>query len=105
VSKAASKGNISLVKLEFADATSVLKAHKVDVKPDELMKIINGMTPEKSLEVRKSSGSPNLLEQEEMIKSLSQGISNYCAGIQKRTKMVEGSFDNLERTVKNYLES
>jgi len=105
VNKAASKGNISLVKLEFADATSVLKAYKVEIKPDELMKIINEMTPEKSLETRKSSGSPNLLEQEEMIKSLSQGISNYSAGIQKRTKMVEGSFDNLERTVNNYLHS
>jgi argininosuccinate lyase len=105
VNKAASKGNISLVKLEFADATSVLKAHKVEIKPDELMKIINEMTPEKSLETRKSSGSPNLLEQEEMIKSLSQGISNYSAGIQKRTKMVEGSFDNLGRTVDNYLHS
>jgi argininosuccinate lyase len=105
VSKAASKGNISLVKLEIADAASVLEAHKVDVKADELMKIINAMTPEKSLEARKSSGSPNLLEQEEMIKSMSQGIANYCAGIQKRTKMVKGLFDNLEKTVKNYLES
>jgi hypothetical protein len=63
------------------------------------------MTPEKSLAARKSSGSPNLLEQEEMIKSLSQGISNYSVGIQKRTKTVEGSFDNLERTVNNYLHS
>ncbi|HKH89221.1 MAG TPA: argininosuccinate lyase, partial [Nitrososphaera sp.] len=105
VSKAASKGNISLVKLEFADASSVLNAHKVDVKPDELMKIINEMTPEKSLEARKSPGSPSLLEQEEMIKSLSQGISNYSTGIQKRAKLVEGSFGNLERTVKNYLQS
>ena len=61
------------------------------------------MTPEKSIEARKSSGSPNLLEQEEMIKSLSQGIANYSTGIQKRTRMVEGSFDTLERTVKNYL--
>jgi argininosuccinate lyase len=105
VNKASSKGNIPLVKLAVADATSVLKAHKVDIKPDELMKIINEMTPEKSLEARKSLGSPNLLEQEEMIESLSQGISNYCTGIQKRTKMVKGSFDNLERTVNNYLRS
>jgi argininosuccinate lyase len=106
VGKAASKGNISLAKLEFADANSVLKALKVeDIKPDELMKIINGMTPEKSLEARKSTGSPNLLEQEEMIKSMSQGIANYCTGIQKRTKMVKGLFDNLEKTVKDYLES
>jgi hypothetical protein len=40
-----------------------------------------------------------------MIKSLSQGISNYSTGIQKRAKLVEGSFGNLERTVKNYLQS
>jgi argininosuccinate lyase len=105
VGKAASKGNIPLAKLEFADAASVLKAHKVDIKADQLMKIIKEMTPEKSLEARKSSGSPNLLEQEEMIKSLSQGIANYSVGIQKRTKMVRGSFDNLDRTVKNYLQS
>jgi argininosuccinate lyase len=104
VSKAASKGNIPLAKLEFADIASVLKAHTVDIKANQLMKIINEMTPEKSLEARKSSGSPNLLEQEEMIKSLSQGIANYCVGIQKRSNMVTGSFDNLERTVRNYLQ-
>jgi argininosuccinate lyase len=104
VSIAAGKSNISLSSLEFVDVSLVLKAHKVNVKPDEIMKIINEMTPEKSVEARKSSGSPNLLEQEEMIKSLSQGISNYSTGIQKRTKMVKGSFDNLERTVKNYLQ-
>ena len=103
VSKAADKGNISLAKLEFAEASSVLESYKVNVKPEELIKIVNEMTPEKSLEVRKSSGSPNLLEQEEMIKSLSQGIANYSVGIKKRTKMVEGSFVNLEKTVKTYL--
>jgi argininosuccinate lyase len=105
VGKAASKGNLPLAKLEFADATSVLKSYKVNIKPDELMKIIYGMTPVKSLEGRKSSGSPNLLEQEEMIKSISEGVHNYCSGIQKRTKMVERLFDNLEKTVKNYVES
>ncbi len=103
VSKAAGNGNISLAKLEFAEVSSVLESHTIDVKPEELMKIIHEMTPEKSLEARKSSGSPNLLEQEAMIKSLSEGIANYSVGIQKRTKMVEGSFANLERTIKSYL--
>jgi argininosuccinate lyase len=105
VGKAASKGNLPLAKLEFADATSVLKTYKVNIKPDELMTIIYGMTPVKSLEARKSSGSPNLLEQEEMIKSISEGVLNYCSGIQKRTKMVESLFENLEKIVKNYIES
>jgi argininosuccinate lyase len=106
VGRAASKGNISLGKLEFADIISVLKANKVEnIQPDELMKLINEMTPEKSLESRKSSGSPNPIEQEEMIKSLSQGIANYCTGIEKRTRIVQAVFDNLDKTVKNYLQS
>ncbi|HJS69052.1 MAG TPA: argininosuccinate lyase [Nitrososphaera sp.] len=103
VEKAAGKDNTPLAKLQASDVASVLKAQKVNVKPDELMKIIKEMTPEKSLEARKSVGSPNPQEQEEMIKSLSQGISNYKIGIQRRTKMVQGSFDNLDRTVKKYL--
>jgi len=68
------------------------------------MKIINEMTPERSLEARISSGSPNVFEQEELIRSLSQGMSNYSIGVQKRTKLIEGSFTNLEKTIKNYLE-
>ncbi|MDQ3902074.1 MAG: hypothetical protein M3247_00265, partial [Thermoproteota archaeon] len=82
------------------------KSQKVDeIEPAELLKIINEMTPEKSLEGRKSSGSPNPLEQEEMIQSLSKGISNYCIGIEKRTRMVHATFDNLDKAVKNHLGS
>jgi argininosuccinate lyase len=103
VERAAGKDNSPLAKLKASDVSSVLKAQKVNVKPDELMKIIEEMTPEKSLEARKSVGSPNPQEQEEMIKSLSQGISNYKIGIHRRTKMVQGSFDSLDRTVKKYL--
>lgn len=105
VDRAASKGNILLAKLQLSDIAPVLKAQKASVKPGELAKIIKEMTPEKSLQARKSTGSPNLQEQEEMIKSLSQGISNYKIGIQKRTKMVQGSFDNLDNTVRKYLQS
>jgi argininosuccinate lyase len=103
VSKASAKGNISLAKLEFAEVSSVLETYEINVRPEDVMKMIHEMTPEKSLEDRKSSGSPNLGEQENMIKSLSEGIANYSVGIQKRTKMVEGSFGALERTIKNYL--
>jgi argininosuccinate lyase len=105
VDRAAGKGNLPLAKLQASDVAPVLKAQQVDVKPDELIKIIKEMTPEKSLQARKSTGSPNLQEQEEMIKSLSQGVSNYKIGIQRRTKMVRGSFDNLDRTGKKYVQS
>ncbi|MEM3094174.1 MAG: argininosuccinate lyase [Nitrososphaera sp.] len=106
VNRAASMDNLPLAKLQLSDVTSVLKTQKagVSIKPDEMMKIIKEMTPEKSLQVRKSTGSPNLQEQQEMIESLSQGVSNYKVGIQKRTKMVQGSFDNLNRIVRKYLQ-
>jgi hypothetical protein len=38
-----------------------------------------------------------------MTQWLSHGISNYKLGIGKRKKMVEGAFENLEKTVNNYL--
>jgi argininosuccinate lyase len=105
VDKAASMGNVPLGKLEVSDIAPILKAIKSDVKAEDLAKIIKEMTPEKSLQLRKSSGSPNPEEQEEMIQSLSQGVSNYRVGIGKRTKMVKGSFDNLAKTVGKYLQS
>jgi argininosuccinate lyase len=105
VDKAARNSNAPLAKLELADVESVLNAHKSDVKADELLKIIKGMTPEKSLQARKSAGSPSPQEQEEMIKSLSQGVENYRVGIQKRTNLVLSSFDNLAKTVEKYLQS
>lgn len=102
VDRAAGKDNLPLARLQVSDIASVLKAQKLDINAEELMKIIKEMTPEKSLQARKSAGSPNLVEQEEMIKSLSQGISNYKIGIQRRTKMVQGSFDTLAKIVKKY---
>ncbi|MEW6605444.1 MAG: hypothetical protein AB1351_12260, partial [Thermoproteota archaeon] len=99
------KNNIPLVKLRALEVAAVLKEQKISVKPGELLRIIKEMTPEKSLLVRKSAGAPNPQEQEEMIKSLSQGVSNYNIGIAKRSKMVKGAFDNLERTVRKYMQS
>lgn len=105
VDRAANRDNIPLAKLQAADVAAVLKSQKASVKPDELLRIIKEMTPEKSLQARKSTGSPNLQEQEEMIKSLSQGVSNYNVGISKRSKMVKGAFDNLEKIVRKYMQS
>ena len=103
VDKAASNDNLPLAKLQLSQITTVLKTHKTDIKPDEMLKIIKDMTPEKSLESRKSVGSPNPQEQAEMIKSLSEGVSNYNVGIQRRTNMVKGAINNLEKTVRKYL--
>lgn len=105
VDKAAKMNNMPLAKLQLSDVGPVLKAQKSSVEAQELVKIIKEMTPEKSLETRKSTGSPNLQEQEEMIKSVSQGVSNYKIGIEKRTRLVQGSFDRLGEIVKKCLQT
>ncbi len=103
VNKAVNMGNIPLAKLELLDISSALKSQDLNVPTDQIAAIIKEMTPERSLKARRSSGSPNPAEQEEMMQSLSHGLLNYKIGIEERKKMVEGSFNNLSKTVEEYL--
>jgi argininosuccinate lyase len=103
VSVAVSKGNIPLADLKARDIAGAIKDLKLD--PMDVEKVIKEMTPEKSLQIRRSVGSPNLSEQEEMIKIMSQVTQNYKIGIQKRIKMVQGSFDRLANSVDRFTKS
>ncbi len=93
---------ISLNELAVEEIGKVLGASKFSIDAKTLASIIRGMTPEKSIQSRRSKGSPNQAEQEEMIKSLSQNVRNYKQGIQKRIKMVEGAYKNLRSEVSRY---
>ncbi|MGI0037697.1 MAG: argininosuccinate lyase, partial [Nitrososphaera sp.] len=104
VDKAAARG-VSLAELDSKEIRSILRPLNSGLDSALVASTIKDMTPEKSVESRKSTGSPNKKEQEEMIKSLSQNIRNYKQGIQKRIKMVEGAFQNLSLEVKRYQES
>jgi argininosuccinate lyase len=103
VDTAANKGNMPLSKLDRADVASVLKAFKLDVKARELVSMLKKMTPYASLQARKSAGSANPQEQEEMMKIISQSAANYKVEIQKRTEQVQSSFKDLEKSVQGYL--
>jgi argininosuccinate lyase len=103
VSIAVSKGNIPLHDLDAFDIARATKGLNLDAKDVE--KMIKEMAPEKSLQLRRSVGSPRLSEQEEMIKMMSQVAQNYKVGIQKRIKMVQGSFDSLAKAVDRYTKS
>lgn len=105
VERAVEMNNTPLANLELSDIASAVKRFNLPVTTDQLAEIIREMTPEKSLQARKTSGSPNPQEQNEMVQALSQGISNYRVGITKRTKMVEASFNGLEQSVHKYLET
>jgi argininosuccinate lyase len=103
VSVAVLKGDIPLSDLKSRDIAGAIKDSKLD--PEDVEKVIKEMTPEKSLQLRRSVGSPNLSEQEEMIKMMSQVTQNYKIGIQKRIKMVQGSFSGLARSIEKYMKS
>jgi hypothetical protein len=63
------------------------------------------MTPEKSIQLRRSAGSPNPKEQEEMIKMASSRLAGYREGTKKRTKYVRGCLDGLAKTVAKYMQA
>ncbi|MGI0029249.1 MAG: argininosuccinate lyase [Nitrososphaera sp.] len=105
VDKAVARGNVPLAKLQQEDIAVVIREKKSNLRAGRVAEIIRDMTPDKSLKVRKSAGSPHPSEQEEMIKTLSEQVANFKAGVQKRIKMVQGSFDSLSRTVDKYIES
>lgn len=104
VAKAAAK-EVPLSETTVKDAAVVLKKVKPEKKLSavELARIVKGMTPAKSIALRKSAGSPNPREHDEMIKNARSKLAGYKTGVDKRTKFVRGSLDNLAKTVDKYL--
>ena len=95
------KGQITM--LEEQDIKQILEKIESDLEPAELMHLIREVTPQRSLELRVSFGSPNPKEQEEMIISSRRRLAAYKEGVPKRKKNVDAAFQNLNRSVENYL--
>jgi argininosuccinate lyase len=104
VGRAAEK-DVALSKLDAKEISSVLKKAGAKVAAAELAKIVHDMTPERSIELRRSAGSPNPKEQDEMIKAGRSKLTGFDQGVQKRAKFVKGSLDGLAKTVDGYLSS
>jgi argininosuccinate lyase len=103
VEKAAHENKGQVIMLEEQDIKEVLEKIESDLQPTELMHIIQDVTPQRSLELRISFGSPNPKEQEEMIMFSRRRLSGYKEGVPKRKKNVDAAFQNLKRSVENYL--
>jgi argininosuccinate lyase len=95
------KGQVTMLKEQAIK--EVLEKIGSDLQPAELMHVIQDVTPQRSLELRISFGSPNPKEQEEMIMFSRRRLSGYKEGVPKRKKNVDTAFQNLKRTVENYL--
>jgi argininosuccinate lyase len=103
VEKAARQNKGQIMMLEEQDIKEVVEKIEPDLQPAELMRVIQDVTPQRSLELRISFGSPNPKEQEEMIMFSRRRLSGYKEGVPKRKKNVEAAFQNLKISVENYL--
>lgn len=107
VAKAISRGNFPLSKLDIRDVEASLKEAKIDkalLTGAEVFNILKEMTPEKSVESRISSGSPQPDEQEEMIRLSRRKLEAYLEGVRKRTRYVAVAFENVNKNVKHHLD-
>lgn len=99
----AAKSGRPLADLGSKDIEAVIKAAKIELEAGELARMVKDMTPERSLEYRASEGSPNPQEQDAMIKADITKLDGYREGVHKRSKFVQGSFENLAKEVEKYL--
>jgi argininosuccinate lyase len=104
VDKAASRG-VALAALDEKTIESAMRGMKSGLDAKTIAGTIKSMTPRKSIESRRSVGSPSSGELRMMIKSLTQNVTNYKQGVRKRIKMLQGSFQNLASEVERYQRS
>jgi len=99
VQQAVKNENISLSQLSKQDLNKILNLLKIKIDVDDLMLIIKDTTPEKSILFRKSSGSPNPLQQNEMVNSIDKSLLFYSKAVSERKEMLHTAFNNLEKEV------
>ena len=99
VQQAVKNENISLSLLSKQDINKILNLLKIKIDVDDLMLIIKDTTPEKSILFRKSYGSPNPLQQNEMVNSIDKSLLFYSKAVSERKEMLHTAFNNLEKEV------
>ena len=103
VEKAVRNGNMSLAQLKTEQVEEVLHKVKSDLQAKEVLHIIMGLTPEASVSLRASAGSPNPKHQQQMISDLNRKMSKYEAALSNRKRHLRRSIDVLRKAIKNYL--
>jgi hypothetical protein len=96
-------GNMSLAQLKTEQVEEVLHKVKSDLQAKEVLHIIMGLTPEASVSLRASAGSPNPKHQQQMISHLNRKMSKYEAALSNRKRHLRSSIDVLRKAIKNYL--
>ena len=69
------------------------------------MSLIRTTNPEKSILLRKSYGSPNPLQQNDMINSIEKSLLTYTKVLKERKELLFTTFKNLDNLIINTIGS
>jgi argininosuccinate lyase len=101
VRKAVLKGNMPLSKLTHSEIRSVLQKTNPQIDPHDIFMIIQKISPEKLIELRRSSGSPSLLEQKNYFDVAVERKKRYEEQTLEREKHLASALTNLLDMVEN----
>ena len=101
VQKAISNNRQPLRRLREEDIREVLESLGSKLSAEEVLKDIKEAAPQKSISSRQSLGSPNPMQEQNMVKLSRRRLSDYSKRIAKRKGLVDEAFKNLTRMVSN----
>ena len=104
VQYAITHGNIPLDKTPQDEVNKMLNSSKIKIDLDELMSIIKDMKPKKSILLRKSYGSPNPLQQNDMINSIEKSLLTYTKVLTERKELLFTTINNLDNVILNTID-
>jgi argininosuccinate lyase len=102
---AVEKGNIPLNKLAESDVQNAFGHEATGVEPRDVLKVIQSISPEKSIESRLSSGSPSVLQQRKLFDILLEKKKAYEELISEREKSVSSAFNHLAHVAERYMKA
>jgi argininosuccinate lyase len=102
VKLAISKKMVPLSSLSKHELEPIIVETSSHLKVEELLKILAEVTPEKSVLLRSSEGSPNPVQQKLAIKLLKVRAQKYSDKLAKRRKHLNYALDSLENVVSSY---
>jgi len=104
VRTAVERGNIPLSKLTESEVQSTLAEIDTSIEPGDVIKVIQSLSPEKSIEMRLSSGSPSVSQQQDLFDLLNEKKKAHERDISEREKCVALAFDRLLQMAEEHKE-
>jgi argininosuccinate lyase len=103
VKLAVKKDMISLSDLDKHQIEPIIDEIASDIRVEDVIKILTEITPEKSILLRSTQGSPNPVMQKLAIRSLKARAQKYSEKLDARRKHLTDALDVLEKITSSYI--